>query len=342
MAEQAFVGREVEQAQFAALLQELTEAGAPKRGRWSVRRPADADAPTCQSSVVLVHGPGGSGKSRLMRQFEAMAKAKSRTAWLDWARVAAWDSGPGPGAGAAAELGIVKVLGAVQWAISCAFTDEEEFDAGRVAYEFREYRGGADRMPEYVERARQVAERAGRAGFPCSRSDAATLMRKVESAGLAIFVGPRGAEGPGSDGPADAAGPLSAVIAEAVTKRAPGELPPQEYALVTDPATELIRRFAVAVSALAARKSLVIFLDDGELISDLSAQPANRYADGRASLPQAPDQVRGARERALPSPRRLRALLPDGQGLREGGSRGRQGAAPGISSCARGGRWLSG
>jgi tetratricopeptide (TPR) repeat protein len=185
------------------------------------------------------------------------------------AQVAAWD--PGPGA-VAAEIGIVKVLGAVQWAISRAFTDEEEFDSGRVAYEFREYRSGADRMAEYVARAREVVERAGRAGFPCSRSDAATLMRKVESAGLAIFVGPREAKGPGSEDVAEAAGPLPAAIAEAVTKRAPGELPPQEYALVTDPATELIRRFAVAVSALAVRKPLMVFLDDGELISDRAWQ----------------------------------------------------------------------
>ena len=198
-----------------------------------------------------------------------MAQAKTRTAWLDWAPVAAWDSGPDA---MAAELGLVKVLGAVQWAISRAFTDEEEFDSGRVAYVFREYRGGADRMAEYVARAREVVERAGRAGFPCSRSDATTLMRKVESAGLAIFVGPREAEAPGSEGVADTAGPLSAAIAQAVTKRAPGELPPQEYALVTDPATELIRRFAVAVSALAARKPLVVFLDDGELISDRAWQ----------------------------------------------------------------------
>ena len=190
-----------------------------------------------------------------------MAQAKTRTAWLNWARVAAWDSGLGA---VVAELGTVKVLDAVQWAISRAFTDEEEFDSGRVAYEFREYRSGADRMAEYVARAREVVERAGRAGFPCSRSDATTLLRKVESAGLAIFGGPREAEGPGSD---DVARPLSAAIAQAVTKRAPDELPPQEYALVTDPATELVRRFAVAVSALSARKPLVVFLDDGELIS---------------------------------------------------------------------------
>src|SRR5215472_16167151 len=43
-AERAFIGREVEQAQFAAVLQEVTEAGGPRRSRWSARRPAGAGA----------------------------------------------------------------------------------------------------------------------------------------------------------------------------------------------------------------------------------------------------------------------------------------------------------
>jgi tetratricopeptide (TPR) repeat protein len=268
VAEQAFVGREAEQAQFAALLQELAETSGPIRARWSARRPADADAPMRRSRVVLVRGPGGSGKSRLLRQFQAMTGPTSQTAWLSWAQVATWSAGLGA---EAEELGIIKVLGAVQWAITRAFTGEDEFDAGRIDFEFREYSSAADRMPEYLGRVREVVQRVGRPGFPCSPSDAATLGRKLNSAGLAIFVGPRESEDPGPD-IAEASEPLSPAIAQAVTKRAPGELPPQEYALVTDPATELIRRFAVAVSALATRKPLVVFLDDGELISDLDWQ----------------------------------------------------------------------
>lgn len=269
VAEQGFVGREAELAQFAGVLRELVEAGGSRRARWPVRRLAGADDLSCRSRVVLVHGPGGTGKSWLLRQFQAMARASVSTAWLDWAPVAAWGSGLG---GEAAEAGIVKVLDSVQWAVTRAFTDDDEFAAGRVAFEFREYRGGADRMPEYVARAVEVAERAGRAGFPCSRPDAATLMRKLESAGLATLAGSRQAPDPGSDKAQEAAGPLSAAIAQAVTKRAPGELPPREYALVTDPATELTRRFAEAVSELTARKPLVIFVDDGELLSDRAWQ----------------------------------------------------------------------
>ncbi len=244
------------------MLQELASAGRPRKA-WPVGRPAVADAASGRSRVVLIHGPGGIGKSLLLRQFRAMALPRVRTAWLDWAQLTVWKVGPRAGM---AEPGLMQVLGTVQVAIMRAFADEEELSPGRVAYEFRDYRSGADRMPEYLGRVQDVIERAGLPGFPCSRSDAATLMRKLESAGLAVFSPDHETHDPVSE--EAARGPLPAVIAQAVTMRAQGELPPEEYALVTDPATELCRRFAAAVTALSRRRPLVVFADNGEVISD--------------------------------------------------------------------------
>src|SRR6266566_4323316 len=96
MLEEAFVGRKDEQTRFAALLRGLPSskrAGffAQLRGGRTRRRAAE-DA---KSRVVLVHGLGGSGKSRLLRQFGKMADGKLPdspvvldriwTVWLDWA-----------------------------------------------------------------------------------------------------------------------------------------------------------------------------------------------------------------------------------------------------------------
>lgn len=265
VAERVFVGREAEQERFEAFVRELLEAGGPRWARRSARRSAETGPPTGSPRVLLVLGPGGSGKSSLLRQFRAMAATRARTAWLDWSQIMGPGSGPHSGL---AEPGLVKVLGAVLWAITSAFVDDEEFTQGRVAYEFRDYRGGADRMPEYVARVREVVERAGQPGSPCTSSDAATLVSKVESAGLAAVWRRQETGGSGREKVPPAAGPLSAVIVEAVAKRPPAGLPPQEYALVSDPALELTRRFAAAVSDLARRRPLVIFLDAGEMLSD--------------------------------------------------------------------------
>ncbi len=262
MTEEALAGREAEQAEFAAWLAGLAGASGRGGGRRAARGRPEAAAQAGGSRVLLVHGPGGSGKSRLLRRFETMARAQARTAPLDWSRVAAWDFDQG--AGLAADFAIVSVLGALRWAVAHAFADEEELTPGRVTYEFRDYTRAADRMAEYVARAREVVDQAGRAGYPCSAADAASLMRKLESAGLALFMGPSESQ----DQAAGGSDPLSPVIAEAITKRAPDELPPQEYALVTDPAVELARRFAAAVSALASRRPLIFFLDSGDLIGE--------------------------------------------------------------------------
>jgi tetratricopeptide (TPR) repeat protein len=223
---------------------------------------------------VLVHGLGGSGKSRLLRQFSAMAQGEVagspavvgsvRTGWLDWEDEAGQD--PGRYAGATGPS-LVTVLDAVQRAVTAAFAG----DGRAVARAFGEYRVGAARMPEYVARFREVVAQAGRPGSVFTSQDAAALVRAAASAGLVAAGHPGGVLGLGPDELASAAqagGHLSEAAVQAVTGRKPGEIPPQEYDLVTDPARELTRRAAAAVRAVAGTSPLVVFLDTGEVIGD--------------------------------------------------------------------------
>jgi tetratricopeptide (TPR) repeat protein len=270
-----FVGRRDELARFAAVLQELVAVGGARRGRWPVRRPPAGDAGSAAGSrVVLVHGLGGSGKSSLLRQFRAMALGevagspvvadRVRTGWLDWGDEAGQD--PGQYAGAAGPS-LVTVLDAMQRAVTGAFADGQR----AVAQAFVEYRAGAARMPEYVARFRELVAQPGRPGSAFTSQDASALVRAAASAGLVAAGHPAGVLGLGPDelaAAAQAGGHLSEAAVQAVTGRKPGEITPQEYDLVTDPARELTRRAAAAVRAAAGSGPLVVFLDTGEVIGD--------------------------------------------------------------------------
>jgi tetratricopeptide (TPR) repeat protein len=272
------VGRRDELGRFAAALRELAAAGGPRRGRWPVRRPPAGEAVGAAGSrVVLVHGLGGSGKSSLLRQFRTMAQGEVadspvaagwvRTGWLDWEDEAGQD--PGRYAGAAGPS-LVTVLDAVQRTVTGAFAGDERA-AGRVAQAFEEYRAGAARMPEYLARFGEVVAQAGRPGSAFTSQDAAALVRAAASAGLVAAGHPGGVLGLGPDelaAAAQAGGHLSEAAVQAVTGRKPGEITPQEYDLVTDPARELTRRAAAAVRAAAGTRPLVMFLDTGEVIGD--------------------------------------------------------------------------
>ena len=271
-----FVGRKDEQARFAVLLGELS---AGRRGRvrvWPPSRrsggdPADAD----RSRVVLVHGLGGSGKSRLLRQFREMADGKLpdspvalgqvRTVFLDWEdeqrdQPSDYAGMDGPG--------LVTVLDAVQRAVTGAFAADAKA-AERVGQAFSNYRQGAARMPQYVARFADVIAQSRQAGSAFTRADAAALLRTGASAGLVGIGHPGGLWGLTPDqiaATAQAAGNLSDAAVRAVTGRKPGEITRAEYDLVTDPARELTRRAAAAVRAATGRTPLVVLLDTGEVI----------------------------------------------------------------------------
>ncbi|HEX3958132.1 MAG TPA: hypothetical protein VHZ03_16095 [Trebonia sp.] len=225
------------------------------------------------SRVVLVHGLGGSGKSRLLGCFRDMAEGGTPntpvrqgqilTTWLDWEdeqrdQPDSYASIEGPG--------LVTVLDAVQAAVVRAVGHDARA-RDRAARAFGEYRQGAARMPEYAARFADVISQSQQSESQFTSQDAAVLVKTVISAGLAAGGHPGGLLGLSPDQLATAAqagGHLSGAAVRAVTGKNVGEIPPAEYDLVTDPARELPRRAAVGLRTVAADRPLVVFLDTGE------------------------------------------------------------------------------
>jgi hypothetical protein len=227
--------------------------------------------------VVLVHGLGGSGKSRLLRKFRGMAegsppdapvaRGRVQTAWLDWED----EQRDEPGSYAGADgPSLVTVLDAVQRAVTEAFAASTQA-AERASQAFAGYRLGAARMPQYAARFADVIAQTRQSGSAFTSGDAAALLKSLASAGMVGAGHPAGLFGLTPDqiaASAQAAGHLSEAATRAVTGKKAGEIPQDEYDLVTDPARELTRRVASAVRTVAGRVPLVLALDTGEVIGD--------------------------------------------------------------------------
>ena len=270
MADELFIGRRDEQARFAQVLRELTATGKPGGGRWRGLPRRSEEVVPSRSRVVLVHGLGGSGKSRLLQQFRAMAEGRVvgsdiaagqlRTVWLDWEDQARDDPGR---YGGAAGPALLTVLDALQNAVAAAY------DADSAGRAFADYRRGAARMPDYAARFADVVAQSGRPGSSFTAEDAGALLNAAASAGLLAVGHPGGLAGlsPGQlAAAAQAGGHLSTAAFQAITGRKPGEILPREYDLVTDPALELTRRVADGICATADERPMLVFLDTGEVI----------------------------------------------------------------------------
>ncbi len=163
-------------ARFAALLGELTAGEDIRHGRWRRRPQAGKHSErAARSHVVLVHGLGGSGKSRLLKQFQYMAlggladlsitEGMIRTAWLDWAD----ERGVDPSRYAGVEgPSLVTVLDAVRRAVIDAF-EKGTRARERVVDAFDEYCQGAARTPEYAPRCADGVMQSGQSGSPFTR-----------------------------------------------------------------------------------------------------------------------------------------------------------------------------
>jgi tetratricopeptide (TPR) repeat protein len=187
--------------------------------------------------------------------------------WLDWEDEQRDD--PGSYAGAAGPS-LVTVLDAFQRAVVAALgRDGRAVERARQA--FGEYRQGAARMPEYAARFADVVAQSRQPGSQFTSQDAAALAKTAASAGLVVIGHPGGVLGLSPDqlgAAAQAGGHLSEAAIRAVTRKKPGEISPEEYDLVTDPARELTRRAAAAVHTIAGLGPLLVLLDTGEVIGD--------------------------------------------------------------------------
>ena len=276
--DEVFVGRRDEQTRFVALLEQLVAAGTGQSGGWRRHWRSGGDAAAAAvSPVVLVHGLGGSGKSRLLGCFRDLTEGRTPNspvrqgrmliAWLDWED----EQRDEPGSYAAAEgPSLVTVLDAVQAAVLCAVKQHARV-LDRAERAFGEYRRGAAAMPEYAARFADLLAQSQQPGSPFTSQDAAVLLKAAASAGLVAGGHPGGLLGLSPDqlaAAAQAGGHLSRAAARAVTGKNPGEISAPEYNLMTDPARELPRRAAAAIRTIAADRSLVVFLDTGEVIGD--------------------------------------------------------------------------
>jgi hypothetical protein len=197
-----FVGRSDELSRFAVLLGALPLDRKARMPGWPRRqRLATEQGEVAASRVILVHGLGGSGKSRLLRQFQEMVEGRLpsfsvlpgrvRTVYLDWEderryKPASYASADGPN--------LVTVLNALQHAvIDAAGPVGKAKDTTRQA--FAGYRDGAARMPQYAGRFADVIMQAQHASSAVSSQDVASLLKSLTSAGLAAAGHPYGLVG---------------------------------------------------------------------------------------------------------------------------------------------------
>ncbi|HEY6494726.1 MAG TPA: hypothetical protein VIZ43_15745 [Trebonia sp.] len=288
MRDVVFVGRADEVNWFAGMLCELPARARglalPSRGHR--RGHGRGVAQQAVSPVVLVYGLGGSGKSRLLLEFQRLAQGELapppsapdagrrpesirrvsvRTMWLDWAteqqeRPDQYRDMSGPT--------LVTVLDAVVTRLvnDPHLTKRARQRTGRA---FTGYRNGVSLLEEYRERFAEVVARSQGAKSPFTEADVATLLKSMASVGFTLAHHPAGAHGQtpaAAASTAQAAIHLSKAALSAVTGKRPGDIPPDDYGLVVDPERELIRRAADGLHALVRSRPLVILLDTGEVL----------------------------------------------------------------------------
>jgi tetratricopeptide (TPR) repeat protein len=261
-------------AKFETLLGTLP-AGRRARldGRWHGPGPVAIS----KSYVLLVHGLGGSGKSRLLQHFRELAdgsrpdfsipSGRVRTVWLDWEderqeQLGSYASAEGPN--------LVIVLNALQHAV-IASCGEGSRAADRAIRAFGPYRRGVEQTPEYARRFAYVVTQSQLNGSPFTSEDAAVLGKSAAGALLTLLGLPGGAMALSPDqlvASAQAGGRLSAAATRYVTGKKPDEISREDYDLVTDMNRELTRRAAAALRAVAESEPLLILLDTGEVIGE--------------------------------------------------------------------------
>jgi tetratricopeptide (TPR) repeat protein len=241
-ADELFLGRALEQREFERLLTELSRA--PKRnGRaWP--------------HVVIVHGIGGIGKTRLAERFRGIASAGAQrdryeVVAVDWADVATRDRAfaarPGPS--------FEAILDKLEQACS---------RDGRLARHFEQYR----QLRIRIANARAGADRSGGAAGD-ARPDT-TVGRSARMLGSALQAGEVIGVPPGIGEATQVAGAaadaLSALWKTGESWRR-DRLDHGDYELLVRPLDALASAFASGLAGAASRRPIVLLADTCEIVA---------------------------------------------------------------------------
>lgn len=263
-----FVGRLAEQDQFRSVMAQL-EHGAGRAG---------------PSSLILIQGRGGIGKTWLLRRFyeiacttetNARAPARSRVVpvWIDWEDerdrhpdIYLAPTGPD----------LLTILVVLQQAV-LGLTSGHRSMLRRAQKEFEAFRQTASS----ILKAGQNAEREKIGGISADPAATAGRFAGEVADALIPFV-------PGASLAKPLAGSVPAVTAFAVAtgrRLHAGGASHAAFDLATRPSETVVEQFATALRAIAATRPIVFLLDTAELISprstwiaDLAQQTGDRIA----------------------------------------------------------------
>ena len=253
-----FVGRGDEQTRFQNLLSGLARTGPVRDG---------------PSWVVLVHGPGGIGKSALLQRFRQMAAAWQRDplrpqercliADLDWedSRAAAPADYPGSGPR------LVVVLNRVLQCVTDAFARVGHAD--RAERSFDAYRGGVALLREWERQLARLYVGANGRESALDQADTTSLLDVAGSLANLLGGNPVAAVNLGTKTLGQAASAsikLTSNLRRFLRGTARGYNDPDLYALETDTQRELARRMAAGLRSLSGAGPLVIVLDTYEIV----------------------------------------------------------------------------
>jgi tetratricopeptide (TPR) repeat protein len=241
-----FLGRGSEQREFERLLDELVRTPRRSQKAWA--------------HVVIVHGIGGIGKTRLAARFRKIADADTyldryEVVSVDWA-----DLGPpDPGSGAGPNLSVEAVLDILE---------QECSRSGRLARYFEEYRQLRVRIASIRSGVDSMDDRA--AGAP-----AESMGRSVRALGSAIQAGEALGVPPGIGEATQVAG-LAVDAGTALWRIGKSwrrdRLSPGDYELLVRPVDALVSAFASGLAKAASRRPIVLLTDTCELVAPVGSR----------------------------------------------------------------------
>ncbi|MFK0174216.1 tetratricopeptide repeat protein [Streptomyces sp. NPDC090306] len=260
-----FVGREVQQGDFRVLL-----AGVSQR---RVEGPGEGH-------VVLVHGPGGIGKSTLLQRLHTIAqedgrgglrrgRRQPRVVFLDWGQgqlKEVVDASPGQGPP------LWRVLAAVEIALGkvCGQPAGPAFDA---------FRTQAAQLPDLVEEAKQ-------SGVLDQQGQAAPVLTPQQVTELVSQLGGLGLQATGLPGSTVVKGVVGSAVTAggAVQRLRSGKVTREQFQQLIDAKGALVDAFGQGLAAVSRRWPVVIVMDTCELLGEALAElgPLSRLGGNRS------------------------------------------------------------